>query len=238
MQSSVAKKLLRHSFWLSVLLHLLLLLGFMLVINWAPTEREKKPNEYVPSYVYKGQVTPTVNNSNAAHTQNTKSMQQAQNQKPVEERAKTSKQSKKSLPVSKHGINLNSILASTQSVLMQEQRKSYSPPKAEDPLYLIGDNNEPADPLIKMLGRALSANFEYPRSAGEFGITGRAVVGMTLHPGGYLTDIQLVKSSNNHDLDAAALYAVNRAPKVEGVDRFITEPKRFVIGFVFDTVYR
>lgn len=236
MQSSIAKKISRYSFWLSVLLHVLLLLSFILVINWMPNEQQKKPNEYVPSYVYKGQLNPSIDHSNAVNTQNTKSAQPAQNQKPVE-RARTSKQSQKTLPTSKHGINLNSILASTQSVLMQEQRKSFSPPKSEDPLYLIGDNNEPADPLIKMLGRALSAHFEYPRSAGEFGVTGRAVVGMTLHPGGYLTEIQLVKSSNNHDLDAAALYAVNKAPKIEGVDRFITEPKRFVIGFIFDTEY-
>jgi TonB family protein len=99
---------------------------------------------------------------------------------------------------------------------------------------MIGDDHAPADPLIKLIGRSLSAHFRYPRMAGELGIRGRVIVELTLHPEGYYSDVQMLKSSDNEDLDAAALYAVNSAPDVIGADHFISKPKHFVIGFVFN----
>jgi hypothetical protein len=42
-----------------------------------------------------------------------------------------------------------------------------------------------------------------------------------------------VQSSQNEDLDAAALYAVNKAPRIDGADRFLAKPKTFVVGFLF-----
>src|SRR5438477_525236 len=81
--------------------------------------------------------------------------------------------------------------------------------KEADPILLIGDDSHPADPLIKLLGRSLSAHFRYPRMAGQLGITGRVVISLTLHPEGYYSDVQMMQSSDSQELDAAALYAVN-----------------------------
>lgn len=226
-------KLPRNSFfWLSLILHLILLICFFLFVNLQPNEQQKRPNLYVPSYVYKGSMTPPQQHTTTSNTQTKQTAQATQSTQPSQ-RARTSKQSHNHLPVSPNGISLNSILASTQTVV--QQSASHRPPREEDPIYLVGDSQQEADPLIRMLGKALSAHFEYPRIAGEFGVTGRAVLAMTLHPEGYLSDIEIVKSSNNADLDAAALYSANNAPKIDGVDRFITAPKRFVIGYIFDT---
>jgi TonB family protein len=118
-------------------------------------------------------------------------------------------------------------------MLQQDQIQSLQAKKSADPIYLIGDMSQAADPLIKLIGKALSAHFRYPDTPGRLGIKGRALVGLTLHPGGYFTDVSLLESSQNHELDDAALYAVNQAPLVAGADRFINHPKHFVIGFIF-----
>jgi TonB family protein len=102
-----------------------------------------------------------------------------------------------------------------------------------EPVLMIGDPNTPADPLIKLMARSLSTYFRYPDTEGMMGIKGRVLVKLTLHPEGYYSDIQLIQSSDNGSLDAAALFAVNKAPKVIGADRFMQKPKRFLVGFVF-----
>ena len=230
MQRSLSEEMRSKSFWLSVLLHLLLFVIFSTVFVFKP-EKKKLPNLYVPSYVYKGAITPSVQsyratNASPSKAANTSSRQQLTHARRIQQR-------QESLATSKQGLLPNSLLASTYSMLQNEQRSSLSMKKEEDPIYMIGDENSIADPLVKLVGRALSAHFEYPKMAGEFGIRGRTVLGMTLHPEGYFTDVVMLESSNNEDLDAAALRAVNMAPKVFGADRFISEPKHFVIGFVF-----
>jgi TonB family protein len=223
MQKSITKKLVLHSFWFSVLLHLLLLLSFSTILVFSPPEEKKKlPNLYVPSYTYTGKI----NTADTQQQRSPKTQKTQQAQKSTEQ---------KNIPAKKDGILPKSILASTQEVLQASQqsaiRSSFSDAA---PIYLVGDDNVVSDPLIKLMGRALSVHFSYPRMAGEFGIRGRALVGLTLHPDGHFSDVQVLSSSNNEDLDSAALYAVNRAPKVAGADRFISEPKHFVVGFIFN----
>jgi len=43
-----------------------------------------------------------------------------------------------------------------------------------------------------------------------------------------------VQPSEIQDFNAAALYAVNTAPTVVGVNKFLAKPTRFVVGFIFD----
>jgi TonB family protein len=104
----------------------------------------------------------------------------------------------------------------------------------EPPILLIGDHHALVDPLIKLLARSLSANFHYPKIEGIFGARGRVLVELVLHPEGYFSDVQIVQSSDIQDFNTAALYAVNMAPTVVGVNKFLPKAKRFVVGFIFE----
>lgn len=216
MQRSIVKRALFSSFVLSILLHLLFLLLVTTVVVFYPVE-EKKPHLYVPAYTYTAKSAPQATAMPSPATPSKASQTHAD--KPVES--------------SKHGIMKQSIMALSMNMLQQNQKQMLSSLRNSEPIYLIGDDHQPADPLIKLIGIALSAHFEYPRLAGEMGIKGRVFIAMTLSPDGHFSDIQMVRSSDSADLDAAALYAVNSAPIVRGADRFISAPKHFVIGFVF-----
>ena len=98
----------------------------------------------------------------------------------------------------------------------------------------MGDLNQVADPIVKLLGRSLSAHFQYPDTEGILGIKGKVILELILHPNGNITGIRMLKSSHNQNLDSAALYAANTAPTVLGADKFLSTPMRFVIGFVFE----
>lgn len=208
--SSLSKRLQRRTIWWSLLFHALLLLIFSLSILF-PTH-SKPPHDYVPAYVYKGQIIPS---TFSAATNQSQSQQRSE-------------------PTDAHGIKPKSILASSMQMIEQNQIKAVRASlKDEDPILMIGDSTHFSDPLIKLIGHALSAHFDYPHTEGELGIKGEVGIGMTLHPDGHFSDIQIVASSHNEDFDAAALYAVNNAPIIVGADRFLTEPKHFVIGFLF-----
>lgn len=221
MQRNIAKKLLKNSFWLSLLLHLLLFF-FSIAIILQPEENKKRPHYYVPpvpSYVYTGKINPfSQQPSQVAAQNNTRS-------------SKNNSLMKKTSP--SKGIHQQSMLAASFAMLQNEQFKSLNKPKNTEPILMIGDENEIADPLIKLIAKSLSAHFAYPKTEGMLGIKGRVLVEFTLLPKGTFIDIQMVQSSNNKNLDAAALYAANSAPTVFGADRFLSEPKHFVVGFVF-----
>lgn len=224
MQRSIKKRLLKHSFWVSLLLHALLLLSFAIVIVLQPEEEKKHPQiQQVPSYVYKGSIKPS------APPVSAKSMQQS----PSPQVAEKSHPKPNDKPVSKHGTYPKSILAASLATLKQEQIKAMTMSKESEPILMIGDDATYSDPLIKMIGRSLSANFKYPDTEGMLGIRGRVIVEFTLHPEGHITDVHMTKSSNNHNLDAAALYSVNKAPTIEGANRFLSQPTHFVVGFIF-----
>ncbi|EKD54761.1 MAG: hypothetical protein ACD_60C00046G0008 [uncultured bacterium] len=216
MQKNNIKKWLFNSFWLSILLHLLLLFTFSTIIIFQSEKQKEPPAYYVPAYVYSGG--------------------SASIPKPIMQKKSvmTAKENEKDISSSRTGILPKSLLAASFETVQQDQRQAaLHALKNTEPVYLIGDTSQEADPLIKLLGKALSAHFDYPRMAGEFGTGGKVLVGMTLHPEGYFSDVQILKSSNNQDLDAAALYAVNAAPKVVGANRFLSQPKHFVVGFIF-----
>lgn len=230
MQRRISKRLILNTFWLSVLLHLLLLLGFVLAVTYYPEEEQKKsPHLYVPSYVYKGAIHPTSTNPNVTKPNPQKTVKQEQ---PQQERIAETQQ--ENLRTAKNGVRKQTILSSSFQILQQQQLNAIRSALANtDPIYLVGDENQMADPLIKLMGRALSAHFEYPRTAGELGIKGRVIISLTLHPEGYFSDVTILNSSHNDDLDAAALYAVNKAPVVDGIYHYLKEPKHFVVGFIF-----
>jgi len=256
MLNRVTKKLLQHSFWLSVLLHLLLLLCILTVITLKPAPEKKQPlpHYFVPAYTYTGSIKPSapsrpqkqsIQKNESVENETTQSTNKIANKTDSAENIQSVKQTQSKLLVPKIAKKMpaikkktvsfqQSLLADSFNMLRDDQMRQVTKKREAEPIYMIGDDHAPADPLIKLIGRSLSAHFRYPRMAGELGIRGRVIVELTLHPEGYYSDVQMLKSSDNEDLDAAALYAVNSAPDVIGADHFISKPKHFVIGFVFN----
>jgi TonB family protein len=247
MQKKSIKRFILNNFWLSILFHILILLYLFSILAKPPVKEKNTllPHYYVPAYTYSGSIKPTMQKQTAKHHVKEMQAKQASIKKinsadvvqPVDHRQRAiqvPKESKKQpREETKTKITSASLLADSFNMLKEEQIREVSQPEEPDPIYLIGDDSQPADPLIRLIGRSLSTHFKYPRVAGELGIKGLVLLEFTFHPEGYYSNLKMVKSSNNQDLDAAALYAVNAAPKVYGADRFISKPKRMVVGFIF-----
>lgn len=213
---------------LSLLLHLLLLLSMVVIIHWPTDKKKKLPTIYQTSaYLYRGSIAPIPSTMSPLTTTQVMTAQRL----PVTNKG-TKQQSHATK--AKPSVNQASVLGMTYRFLQQNQEESVSPKRQrEAPIYMVGDKNSPVDPLAILLGRAISAHFAYPHQAAVLGIRGRALVGFTLHPNGRLTEVRLLQSAENSDLDAAALYAVNAAPVIRGVDKFVSKPTYLVVAFIF-----
>lgn len=257
MQRSLTTKISRYSIWLSILIHLVALI-FLFTLIKTPlktldTKPQPTPNHFVPAYTYTGSIKPSTQHAQKAQAQSvTSPPQQKQQTKTKQINAKENTQSPEMMQnpePTQHALSMQkptkkishktyrprqpSLLSASFDMLKEDQLREVSKTRDSEPIYLVGDDNSPADPLIILMGRSLSAHFAYPRTAGELGIKGKVVIELTLHPEGYYSDVQILRSSSNHDLDGAALYAVNSAPKVIGANRYITKPRHFVVGFIF-----
>lgn len=235
MRWAITKKLTRHSFLLSIIFHLFIFLFLLLmstVITINPNENAKKPPQlYIPSYVYKGAITPATNN-----TPPSQQREAAENIQKVQTKPSILASQAKNVTDKNHFFPQKSILDMSRSMIQQNQVNTAlnNLNHSETPILLVGDKHAIVDPLIKLVGRSLSAHFHYPRIEGTFGARGRVYIELVLHPEGYFSDVQIVQSSDFQDFDAAALYAVNTAPTVVGVDKFLPKPKRFIVGFIFE----
>jgi TonB family protein len=249
------------SILLHILFLLFVLIALMSQSKQLQEQKQLLPHYYVPAYTYTGSIKPAsaAQNSQSSqaserqeHNENSSAKVQEKTPDKFNEKSKSNEEAEniqsvtntqsnfqvpkviKKTPSPTKNLIQKSFLADSLNMLKNDQMNEISKKKEADPILLIGDDTQPADPLIKLLGRSLSAHFRYPRMAGQLGVTGRVIIALTLHPEGYYSDVQMVQSSDNQELDTAALYAVNSAPTVEGADRFISQPKHFVIGFVFD----
>jgi TonB family protein len=214
-------------------------------------------NDYVPSYVYSGKVAPPT--PPTPKVTPTQSKQSTPTSKPNITSSKSNtastKPSSSVLKPTAHPLpkmkslfatanpwsNGNMMSANTDESASKSEEldneqlaAAMRRAKSQDPMLLIGEVSSMADPLVTLIGHSLSKHFDYPRVEGNFGIRGKVLVEMILHPDGIFSNIRIIESSENQDFDAAALYAVNAAPKVVGADQFITQPKYLVIGFIFD----
>lgn len=220
--------------WRKFLLIALLLhfIFYVLIFLRVQTKDERKsPSHFVPAYLQ----TQTKSYSYNQPRINTRQ------QKTVSHRVKTQPTNSPSStlglepPIKKDHdqIRKKSIIASSFEILQQDFMQKVVAHENQEPIYLIGDMDQPAEGIILILAKALSAKFSYPRLAGELGIKGRVIIAVTLHPDGRFSDIEILKSSDNADLDHAALRAVNQAPLADGADLFLKKPKRFVVGYIF-----
>ncbi len=242
MQLTLPKKLGHNTFLLSVLLHILLLCFFLsisTIMTLHPSkELQKPPQLYIPSYVYKGAITPPVQAQPKQSAATSPSKASATLPSQLQNKTSTLASGTQTHTTShaKNSFFQKNILAMSRNMIQQNQVDTAlnNMNNTEPPILLIGDKRAIVDPLVKLLGRSLSAHFHYPRIQGSFGVRGKVFVGMILHPEGYFSDVEIVQSSEIQDFNAAALYAVNTAPRVIGANKFLSEPKRFVVGFIFD----
>lgn len=216
---------------LSILLHLLFLLAYIFMLWYHPAEVEPKPpHYYVPSYMVSSNTRPTIQPRPAPKTEASQPMPSS----PPIQKSEASGDYQQSETINTQKPRRKSVLAMSNDVLRADQWNSInSRANDEEPLLLIGDQTQIADPLIKLIARSLSAHFQYPRSAALLGAQGEVLLKMTISPDGHFSDIEMVRSSHQRELDAAALYAANTAPTVVGISQFLSKPKRILIGFVF-----
>lgn len=206
MQNRLKSSLPRWSFWLALILHVLFFLFLSSMWILKKNEEEKPAETFIPSYAYH-------ESSHAAAFQET---------------AKELPQ--KTIPTSKNGIEKPVFNAKTQRF---NKIMDISSPKSSEPVHLIGDNKKVPEPLIILLGKALTAKLLYPRAAIDLTVKGMSVIGFVLHPDGHVTDVKLLKSSRADILDQAAIAAAQEISPVKNVSQYVTEPRPIVFGIIF-----
>lgn len=220
MQASIQLRIAKNSFWIALLLHCLFLLSVIIVLT-PKTDKQYVPN-YVPSYTASNYVPSYQSASSNAPTQTER------------HQSKFSQTTRDALLNESNWGTEKTLLSSSKNMIQQNQaQETMNDLKHIEPMLMVGDSSQASDPFMQLLGRALSAHFKYPKMEDAFRVTGRVVLSMVLHPEGNFTNVHVIESSNNADFDNAALYAVNAAPRVEGAERFLKEPKYLVIGFFF-----
>lgn len=224
------KRIWLNPFWLSIFLHILLLLLFSLAVILTKDETKKAP-EALPAYILPDKKVPPRVERQRARKHSAADRVTNKKQAELTPNADRADFSATDAQAKSPG---QSILASSLKMLDRELMKEVTSSMEEtEPMYLLGEETAYADPFLMLLGKALSAHFAYPKAAGALGIRGRVLVSFMIHPDGYFSNVRIVQSSHNHDLDAAALYAVNQAPLIPEMKRFLKEPKHFVVGFIF-----
>lgn len=211
MRKRITEALQKHIFVVSLLLHLLLLLSFTLAFTLQPQPQpdEPKPSMEVPAYVYRGEVTPAV------------------------EQAKAQMKSTEAKPQSAQKEAISMAKPERPQAESQMQPKTAAADKKTEAIHLVGDEKTPPKPLAKLLGKALATRLVYPKIAVDFNLKGTALIGFILYPDGSVQDVQLVKSSGADVLDKAALEGVRAISPLKDAHLYVEEPKTLVIGIIF-----
>jgi periplasmic protein TonB len=233
MRRNFTKTLQRHTIWLSLLGHLLLLLSFLIVLV-VTASKEKPPStapQSVPSYLSPSpEAPPSVQQERAAQSQ-----PQPQQKTEMKETAKDGieKPAAKKKEQAKAASKPNTARDPRQiSFARDAVPEDITSPTDQEPMHLIGESKI-IKPLIKILARALSKHLFYPRVAADFNLRGVVLVGFVLHPEGYVTDTRVVKSSGAGVLDDAARDAVGAMSPVGDVSEYVPKPEFLVVGIIF-----
>lgn len=231
----------RHGVWISLLLHLLVLLSFSIVLVPHLPIDEKRPELYVPSYLASPPEVETVATPASAVTPTPpvpQQMAQPETPPPPVEKAVSDTIIEKPI-IKPPKVKPPVVIKKTKPVReplpqpASTAQESMTLSSSAQGVQLIGEKK--ADRSLRtILGRAISAHLYYPRSAMEYNVKGTVMVGFTLHPDGRMTDVQLVKPSNAGILNAAALSAIQSTSPVFGVEEFVSAPRFLVVGIIFD----
>jgi len=237
MQRITLKRWQRHTLWLSLLGHLLMLLGLTtaLIFSHPPLPSAAAPAA-ISSYITES---PPVAPAEVAPAPAEQMVKPTPEVAPPVPQAESTTKNKDPLgllkPVAKKETASKKQKKQSQSV---PQFSNHSPPEDltnpydEEPLHLIGESKI-VPPLIKILARALSRHLFYPRVAAEFNLRGVVLVGFVLHPEGYVTGAKVVKSSGAGVLDDAARDAVGAMSPIGDVHEFVGIPEFMVVGIIF-----
>lgn len=239
MQTQTLKHWQRHTIWLSILGHLLLLFGMTVVIVFS---KPPLPSASAPAAI-SSYLTPSPPSEAAAETQPTPPTQtmQAEQMAQPEPLAKPEPlpeiKDPDAIPLKKAQPKPATKAASKPAKHTPQFAKDAIPeditsPVDQEPLHLVGESKI-VPPLIKILARALSRHLFYPRVAAEFNLRGIVLVGFTLHPEGYVTGAKVVKSSGAGVLDDAARDAIGAMSPVGDVHAYVEAPEFMVVGIIF-----
>jgi len=231
----------RHTIWLSLLAHLLLLLSFAIFVVTAP--RDEMPStspQSIQSYLTPSPPAPPAPPS-VQETATAPATPLPPVQAPPLEKAEPKK-------TAKDGIEKPIAVPVQETRTASKPKPSSAPhkptfardavpeditnPQDEEPLHLIGESRI-IKPLVAILARALSRHLSYPRVAAELNLRGVVLVGFVIHPEGYVTEARVVKSSGTGVLDDAARDAVGAMSPVGDVHEYVSAPEFLVVGIIF-----
>ncbi len=209
----------RLSFLCAAILHLLVFLFFSYV--WIDYKKvEKTSNSYIPSYAY---------HESASKSASKPAAKPAPQLHPTKETPKD-EPPKPELPISKHGIE--KPMSKPREVRFDEV-VDITAQNSSEPVHLIGDKSKTPQPLIIILGKALTSKLTYPKSAIDLNVGGISVIQFILHPDGQVTNVRLLKTSRVDVLDEAALFAANHISPIINAGPYVKEPMPIVFGIVF-----
>lgn len=194
----------QHSIWLSIFIHVLLLLVLIITFHFSPkTEKYDTPNLSIPSYVYQEPA-----------------MEPAPPQTPITKQQQADPLGIERAEQAPHPNYYNTKRQTVEKSLTSE------------PVNLVG-NKKIRKPLLELLGKAITRTILYPKMAMDFNLHGTAYIGFILQPSGLVDEVKLVKSSGAEILDRAALTGVAAISPVLGVDKFLNEKRYLVVGIIF-----
>jgi protein TonB len=203
-----AKKLQWFSILISIALHLLLLVSLSYVLVFHPIPiKEDSPDLYIPAYVSEDQQTPSV-------------LQQ--------------ENKKNDRPVADDGIEkpIATEAAAKSAKAQNANQLTQIDLSKDEPVHMIG-NKSIDNPLLTLLGKALTKQLFYPKIALDFRVVGVVLIGFMLHPDGHITDVKLMRSSQAGVLDEAVVKAVHAISPVPHVTQYLKQPKFLVISIIF-----
>lgn len=205
----------------SLLLHFILLVTFAVGFQFSPKLADPPPADSVSAYLEQSHTQVPNQAESGSFEQPAVPLPQPQVEsskigieKPVKEMQPTPQQTR-------------------QAINRLKQVYDVSAPNSGDPVHMIGDKNKAVQPLLKLLGIALTHNLLFPKSAIDFNIRGTALLGFMLYPDGHMTDIHLVKSSSAGVLDQAALDALTASSPLKNISHYLSAPQYMVIGIIF-----
>lgn len=230
--SAMLAKIQRNSFLFSLLLHLLLLASYLFVWPVSNINKKELPSLYIPSYAYQEQA----NQINQPPQPNQATQQQpptiTKKPSPVKSAIPAQQSSTIGLKVAKQQAKAPSKPISAKSSKQSQPITEVRSARQTQPVHLVGDKKLD-QPLIELLGKALSSHLTYPKIAIDFNLHGTVYVGFMLHTSGLVTEAKVVKSSGTDILDQAALAGVQTMSPVSGVNQYLEKNRYLVVGVIF-----
>lgn len=226
MLGNLSRRIQQRSIWLSIICHLLLLLLFTFSWVWhnRSPELKESPTLRIQSYVYQQPITQSSSAVSQEKPLTHPELPTTSADEAVNKNSESGKVAKEIATPANHFQPPN--------MASEQESKAINISNSIEQVHLIGDKNID-EPLLKLLGRAISAQLVYPQLALDFHLRGTAIIGFNLQPNGQVNHIALLQSSGSMVLDNAALDAIHDASPVAKVNLYLKQAKYIVIGIIF-----